>query len=398
MPAPSKSPEFPNSQSAVITAVRVVRLSRILTREEQWYSSDWRAIKADRALVEITTSGGVTALGELSSAAPLFGVERCVDWIAQRILGSPLNDAFQFARPTGSSRMWDAAAAGVDSALWDARAQVDEHPLNECWNQASLNRVETVADAGCCLDWAVTTETVLEEAAACAAYPFGSYAIRLGTAWEWDHVRPDRFLALVWELRSELGGTALIVDADERLSVQDAHELANELSEIGCVTMRRPFPISDLDAYRELAASAVLPVTAGGTLTTYERLLPFLEEGLLGGIEFEIGLCGISEAARRCRLAADYALPVHAVGDLGAVGAFSSAAVLAGNCEDGRLYLPYSHGVLAGGILDQTITLRESVFEFTRSPGTGIELTAELEATFPWIEGAASVSVNRELP
>jgi len=398
LPTTPTAPAEPQSGSHEIVGVRTVRLSRLLSRDEPRYSNDWRALKVDRAFVEVNTAGGEVGLGELAASGSLAEAERFADWISRRAVGRHLADAFELCRPSGSSRSWDAAAAAVDSAIWDAIACRAHVPLHENLSGENAHPlpVPATADAGCCLDWGNSTDAILEEAAACATFPFHSYSLRLGTAWEWDHIGPTEFLALAWEVHSELGETLLVVDAEERLTVRDALELADGLSEIGCTTLRRPFPITEVDAYRALAAAqAGLAITAGGTLTTYDRLLPFLEEGLLGGIEFEIGLCGISEARKRCLLASDYALPAHAVGETGAIGALASAHVLAAHSVDGHVHIPYSSGRLVGGILDESLTLRRGSIALPRGSGLGIQLTPGLEALFPWIEGSSSVLVQR---
>ena len=112
-----------------ITKLETICLSRPHEVERQWFTSRFRTIKADCAIVVIHTDDGMTGIGEASAYGWPLLIQEWVDFLAPTLIGKDPTDPAIVPHPHGRSRSHDAAVGGIDCALWTCAAKSKEFPL-----------------------------------------------------------------------------------------------------------------------------------------------------------------------------------------------------------------------------------------------------------------------------
>ncbi|MFW5737788.1 MAG: hypothetical protein ACOCYX_02655, partial [Spirochaetota bacterium] len=213
-----------------IVDVRTVCLSRIHEREEQWITARYRSVKADCAVVVITTDEGLTGIGEASAYGWPLVIRRWVEWLEPTLTGVDPRDRSIVPTPTGRDRGYDAAAAGIDCALWDLRGQVEGKPIAAMLNAAAAGSVRVYASSGCRYDWDDRPEQLIEEVLGYADAGWSACKVRMGTEWRWSGVTVDRFLGHMRDLAGAVDGRIeLMLDGNQRLTEDQALPIAREL-------------------------------------------------------------------------------------------------------------------------------------------------------------------------
>jgi L-alanine-DL-glutamate epimerase-like enolase superfamily enzyme len=378
-----------------ITAVTPMAASRMHDPADQWISDRFRSVKADAAIVVIETDDGVTGIGEACAYGNPLQIADWVRWFEPQLIGGDLSDQAIVPRPTGSPSAHDYAVAGIDCALWDARAKLAGLPVRSLLSPASRPAVPVYASSGVRYDWRGRPADLIDDVLACAAAGYPLVKIRLGTAWAWDAVTPERFLALFDQVRAEAGPDLLIaVDANCRLTRSEALTLALGLAERGAAWLEEPLPKEDLAGYAEINRAADIKISGGESWRTAEQFRPFLEAGCYDIVQPDAGVCGISEAARIGKLAAAHGVELipHSWHNGLMIMANAHLAASLPNSpmvEECMVQGPLKWDMLSGGtqVLDGRIQLGD--------PGLGVKLTPDLASRFPHIEGHYSVEVFR---
>ena len=379
-----------------ITHLQTICLSRMHEPERQWITARYRTVKADCAIVVVHTDEGLTGIGEASAYGWPLQIQGWVDWLSSELIGrDPRDPALPVPHPNGRSHAYDAAAAGIDIALWDLRARIAGVRVSEMLSPAPLDRVRLYASTGCRYDWRRNPQQLIEEALQAVAGGYTALKFRIGTEWSWDGVTVDRFLGLVRELAQAVDGRIeLMLDGNCRLTEEQALPIARELDRLGFTWFEEPVP-RDVEAYARLSAAVDMPITGGETLTTVEQFRPFLERGAYGIVQPDASLCGLTEfmriarAAHRCGVDTcphSWHNGLMAVGHAHAVAALPSPRVL----ELCTIQGPLQWGVLADppAIVDGHLVLPDA-------PGLGVALAEGLTERYPYIEGHYAVQVNR---
>jgi len=189
-----------------ITKLETVCLSRMHEPERQWFTARYRTVKADCAIVVIHTDEGLQGIGEASAYGWPLLIREWVDWLAPELVGKEPNEPGIVLHPNGTNRAYDAAVAGIDTALWDLRGKLADKRVCELLTEKPLNRVRLYASSGCRYDWRNRPEQLIEEALQYIEMGYTAMKFRLGTEWSWNGVTVDRFLSLVRELSQEVSG------------------------------------------------------------------------------------------------------------------------------------------------------------------------------------------------
>jgi L-alanine-DL-glutamate epimerase-like enolase superfamily enzyme len=385
-----------------ITGLRTLCATRLHRPQEQWITDRYRSVKADIAVVVVDTDGGLTGIGEACSYGNPRMIADWVAWYAPFLAGRDLDDVSTVPRPTGtaadpgSPSAHDFAVAGIDCALWDLRGRAAGLPVRAMLAAKSDDSVRMYASGGVCYDWRHDPHTLVDDVRGYVADGYDLVKIRLGTHWGWDGVTPDRFLRLLDEVRGEVGdGVQFAVDANSRLSREEALALAGGLSDRGIRWLEEPLAKDDLAGYVWLQQRTDLTISGGESLTTIEQFRPWLEAGALDIVQPDAGVCGISEVMRIGQLAERHGarLVPHswhnglmAMANAHAVAALPNADLL----EDCMVQGPLKWGVIRGGS-----PVREATMKLPDAPGLGVDLIDDLESAFPYIEGHYSIEVFR---
>ncbi|MBI2297878.1 MAG: mandelate racemase/muconate lactonizing enzyme family protein [Armatimonadetes bacterium] len=378
-----------------ITSVRALCLSRPHEPERQWFTGTYRVWKADATVVAIGTDDGVEGIGEACSyGGPPF-IRDWVDWLAPSLVGRDPEDPTLAPHPNGRSGRHDCAVAGIDCALWDLRGKIRGKPVAELLRPGAASRVRLYASSGCSYDWRVRPEQVIDEAAGYLDHGYTAVKVRIGTHWAWDGVTVERFLELMRGLSGMVNGRAeLMVDGNQRLTEEQALATARGLEALGFTLFEEPLPQADREAYARLSRQVGIAITGGEQFTTVEQFRPYLDEGCYRVVQPDVGWCGLSEGLRIAAAADRYGVDVMPHNWHNGLMTMANAHYVAALPRPRMCELCMIQGPLQWGILAAPPAIRDGHLELA-GPGFGVRLADDLEARFPFLEGAYGVVVER---
>jgi L-alanine-DL-glutamate epimerase-like enolase superfamily enzyme len=379
-----------------ITRLQTLCLSRLHESERQWFTSRYRTIKADCAIVVIHTDSEMVGVGEASAYGGPLLIREWVDWLAPELIGrSPVDPAVAL-HPNGLACAHDAAVAGIDCALWDLRGKVAGVPTCSLLADHPQTRVRLYASSGCRYDWRNHPEQLIQEALECISLGYSAYKFRLGTEWSWDGVTVDRFLGLVRELVQAVAGRIeLMLDGNMRLTEEQALVIAKELERSRFAWFEEPIPANQIEGYCRLCAAVDLPISGGEGFTTLEQFRPYLEKHAYDIVQPDAGICGISEAIRIARMAERYGIELIPHSWHNGLMALANAHLLAALLIPHPLEQCMIQGPLQWGILAKTPSIEQGWLMLPEASGLGADLAADLENRFPYIEGHYAIEVQR---
>jgi len=379
-----------------IVKLETLCLSRMHEPERQWFTSQYRTVKADCAIVVIHTDEDVQGIGEASAYGGPLRIREWVDWLAPEIVGKDPRDPGIIPHPNGRNRAYDSAVAGLDTALWDLRGKLADKRVCELLTDAPLDRVRLYASSGCRYDWCERPEQLIEEAVEYIGMGFTAMKFRIGTEWAWDGVTVERFLGLVRELTQEVAGRMeLMLDGNGRLTEEQALAVARELDRLGFAWFEEPIPHDQINGYARLCAAVDLPITGGESFTTLEQFRPYFEKSAYDIVQQDAGLCGITEAMRIAAVAHRYGVDVCPHSWHNGLMAMANGHVVAAFPNPRVLELCMIQGPLQWAVLAEKPTIEEGWMVFPDKPGLGVDLTEDPEARFPYIEGHYAIQVHR---
>ncbi|HLT60829.1 MAG TPA: enolase C-terminal domain-like protein [Microlunatus sp.] len=336
--------------------------------------------RSDFLLVEITTSAGVSGIGEVSATLTWSGEDSTT---AQHVIDAVLRPAL-IGRPLTPVAELEAAMdrvlaghpftkAGISIALWDAYARTLDVPLAVALGGPRRTEVPVK----CSLSGnGERLRTGLEHARAAG---FGAYKIKIGMDLSTD-------VARMRELRELVGPDVLIgLDANGGYSRTAARRAGRLLLPYDPLFYEQPVAPGDLAGMAQLRDLG-LPVVADESVFDTDDLMAVLAAGAADVISLYVGKSGgpgRAVAMGRIAAAAGLDVIIGSNGELG-VGAAAQphvACALDRLSEDipsdiiGAHY--YTGDILAGG-LDAT-GARACLGD---GPGLGVALTEELAAAF----------------
>jgi L-alanine-DL-glutamate epimerase-like enolase superfamily enzyme len=386
-----------------ITRVHTISGTRLHAREDQWVTDRYRSIKADIAVVVVETDDGVRGIGEACSYGNPLQIADWVEWFAPTLIGRDVDDFEILPHPNGSaldhatSSAHDFAVAGIDCALWDARAKKAGLPVSTLLNPRADATVKVYASGGVRYDWRGDPNTLVSDVASYVERGYDTVKFRIGTNWKWDGITPARFLELFDLVRAEVGDSiGLAVDANSRLTRDEAKEMAAGLLDRGALWLEEPLPKGDFDGYVELNNSTDLRITGGESFTAVEQFRPWIEAHAFDVVQPDAGVCGISEVMRVGELAAREGIDLipHSwhnglmlMANAHAVAALPNSPMV----EECMVQGPLTWEVIEGGTQVTAGTVR-----FGDTPGLGVDIIPDLETRFPYVEGHYSVEVYRD--
>lgn len=379
-----------------ITRVETLCLSRPHEPERQWRTAQYLCVKADCAIVVIHTDEGLTGIGEASAYGDPPSIRGWVDFLAPELLGKDPRDPRIVPHPNGHGRGFDTAAAGIDIALWDIRAQTEGKRICELLADKPLDRVRLYASAGCMYDWRERPEQLIDEALGFIAEGYTAMKFRIGTEWSWSGVTVDRFLGLVRELSQTVAGRMeLMLDGNCRFTEEQALEIALELDRLGFSWFEEPIPSSQIDGYARIAAAVDMPITGGESFTTLEQFRAYFEKKAYDIVQQDAGLCGITETMRIAETAHRYGVGFCPHSWHNGLMAMENAHCVAASPAPRVLELNRHQGPLQWEILANPPRIERGWLVLSDKPGLGVSIASDLEARFPYIEGSYAVALPR---
>lgn len=379
-----------------ITKLETICLSRPHEPEQQWFTASYRTVKADCVIVVIHTDEEIKGIGEASPYGVPLLIREWVDWLAPEMLGKePLNPSIVL-HPNGRSRAYDAAVAGIDSALWDLKGKVADKRTSQLLTEHPLEKVRLYASSGCRYDWCKNPEQLIEEALEYIEMGYTAMKFRLGTEWTWDSITVERFLGLVRELTQAVNGRMeLMLDGNCRLTEEQAMAIAVELERLEFAWFEEPIPSDQIDGYARLCAAVDMPISGGESFTTLEQFRPYLEKKAYDIVQPDAALCGITEATRIAQTAHRYGVDVCPHSWHNGLMAMANAHLVASLPNPRVLELCMIQGPLQWDIVVKKPKVEDGWLLLPEKPGLGVELNDNLEERFPYIEGHYGIRIKR---
>lgn len=379
-----------------ITHLETLCLSRMHARHEQWITARYRTVKADCTIVVIHTDEGIRGVGEASSYGWPLQIRRWVDFLAPTLVGCDAGDPAIAPSPHGLNRAYDAAAAGIDCALWDIRGRAAGKSVNELISGHRTARVRLYASSGCRYDWRHNPDQLFREAEDYIERGFAAMKFRIGTDWGWDGIDVPRFLDHVRELHRVVNGRmALALDGNCRLTEDQSLPIARELDRLGFAWFEEPMPWSDIDAYARLARAVDMPITGGESFATLAQMQPYLDAGAYDIVQPDAGVAGISEMLRIGKVAAERGVSLYPHSWHNGLMGLANGHVVTSLPNSDILELCMIQGPLQWAFMAEPPVIRDGHLHFPAQPGLGIELRDHLETRYPHIEGHYAITVER---
>ncbi len=390
-----------------ITHVKTLILSRLHQPHEQWFSATFRTVKADCALVVISTDAGLTGIGE---ACAYGGPEQIRDWVAflsEGLLGANPLDAAIAPAPHYASSAYDCAVAGIDCALWDLRARAAGKTVAQLIvdlaqtprSAPALRAIKLYASSGCRYDWGDNPRQLIDEALSYIQLGYGAMKLRIGTHWPWQGVTVDRFLGLMRELHQSVRATGkpfeLALDCNQRLTEAQALIVAKELDRLGFAWLEEPIPQTDIAGYARIAASVEMPITGGEQFTTLAQFRPYLDARAYDIVQPDMGWCGITEGLKIAAYAHRRGIKTIPHGWHNGLMVLANAHFVAALPEPLWNEHCMIQGPLQWAILAEPPAIHAGVLQFTDQPGFGVTLAPDLERRFPYFSGSWGLPVER---
>ncbi|MCU0520383.1 MAG: mandelate racemase/muconate lactonizing enzyme family protein [Anaerolineae bacterium] len=381
-----------------ITGLETLCLSRMHEPERQWVTSRYRTVKADCAIVIIHTDDGIDGIGEASAYGWPLMIRDWVSWLAPDLIGRDPQDPTLAPHPNGQAvpTAHNAAAAGIDCAIWDLRGKIAGKRVSELLNKTTADRVRLYASSGCRYDWRERPEQLIEEALVYLDEGYTAMKFRIGTEWEWDGVTVDRFLGLVRELVQEVSGRMdLMLDGNCRLNPEQALSVAVELDRLGFAWFEEPMPRDLILEHARLCEAVEMPISGGEVFTTLAQFRPYLDARAYDIVQPDAALCGISEALRIARIAQRYGVPTAPHSWHNGLMAMEHAHLVATLPNPLPLEVCQIQGPLQWAILADKPVIENGYLVLPDKPGLGVSLADNLQETYPYIEGHYAVQVQR---
>lgn len=328
-------------------------------------------------LVRVEDEDGVVGWGEAWCNFPAVGAEHRARLVASVIApileGKRIDDpqrAFVLlsertavlALQSGEQGPLAQAIAGVDIALWDLAARRSREPLWRLLGGRS-SQVPVYASG-------LNPDAPEKVAAARRAEGYGAFKLKVGFGAERD-------CANLRALRDALGSeVALMVDANQGWTLEQAIEMAPRLEEFGLQWLEEPLRADrPWDEWRRLGQRTRVPLAAGENLIGNDAFDNALHAEALGVVQPDMakwgGFSGCLPVARRI-LAAGARYCPHFLG--GGIGLLASAHLLAAVGGDGLLEVDANPNPLRTLTFGPLATVSEGMASLSEMPGLGVDI------------------------
>ena len=325
-------------------------------------------------LIDLHTDSGITGRAYVLAFAewvfkPLIA---CINAAADMITGcalAPINIGKLLREKmllVGTSGITGMAIGGIDMALWDARARIDNQPLVALLGGAAC-RLPAYNSCGL---WLGETDSLADEASALLEESnFTALKIRLGRPFAKDDLTAIRVV------RERIGtNPALMADFNQSLGTSEAIQRGQMLDGEGLTWIEDPVPHDNYEGHAKIRAALKTPIQTGENISDARKLQRAIKMGAL-----------------------DFVMPDAAL--IGGVTGWMQAASVADTYDipmSSHLYPEFSRHLLAATpsahwlefvdwanpILFEPVQVIDGYVTAPNTPGAGLEWNEELVSQF----------------
>ncbi len=378
-----------------ITDIDTLCLSRPHEPERQWFTSKYRTIKADCAIVVIETDGNLRGIGEACAYGDPPKIKERVAELARDLIGKDPSDPAIAPRPEGKERSPDIAIAGIDCALWDLRGKIEGKRVSELLTASPVDRVRVYASSGCMYSWDQDPEQVVREAVEYAEEGWTAFKMRIGTHWEGPGVTAAQFIELAKKVTDAVSERMdLMLDGNCRLSEEESLTIARALDEMGWTWFEEPMKRIP-EAYARLNAAVDMPITGGEPFTRVEQFEPYFTKNAFAIVQPDAGVCGITECYRIAERAHELGVDLCPHSWHNGLMVMANGHLVAALPNPRVLEVCRIQGPLQWDILTEKPTIEDGHLVFPDAPGLGVDIPDDLEERFPFVDGHYAVTIDR---
>ena len=389
-----------------ITNIETICLSRIHEIENQWKTFNVKTLKADVAIVVVSTDSDLVGIGEACAYGNPSFIKIWIDKFAPEIIGKDPREIEFLPHPVGFThehfnyknnsflRGHDSAVGGLDCAIWDLKAKINKTSVSKLISPKSKDSMKVYASSGVRYDWREDPNQLIEETKSYIDLGFSATKVRIGTKWTWDNVTTDKFIGLMKDLSSEVGKKMnLMVDGNCNLNIEQASKIAKALEKLGFLWFEEPINKDDIEGYIKLNASVEMPISGGEQLTTLAQFVPYIDKKAYDIIQPDVGEAGITECLRISKYAENNGIKVIPHSWHNGLMVVASAHFASSLLNPQFVEMCMVQGPLQWDILKEYPIKSGSIS--IEGPGLGVNLADNLTEKFPYIEGNYFVDVVR---
>jgi D-galactarolactone cycloisomerase len=256
------------------------------------------------------------------------------------------------------------AIAGVDLALWDLAGKLAGKPVSALLDLSPRRRLPAYLSGA--------SGAGPQERAEYAAQYFGQGIglVKLYFESSWKEL-----LATADALPR---GMEFAVDALWHMPPLECVAMAKELDARGARWLECPLYPEEVEAHAALARSIHTPIAIGESYRTVFEMQPFIERGVVGIAQPDLGRCGITEAMRIAQAHGGETIPHVSIAmgpQIAAALHFAAAARQATMCEFNPNVL-----AMANRFLAEPLEMRNGEFTVPQAPGLGVVWNREFDA------------------
>lgn len=337
--------------------------------------------------VKLTTASGAEGYGQTAPFNADITATVLHRQIAPHVLGRDATD-IQGISQTCIERNYKfpwsyicRALAGVDTALWDLRGQLEQQPVCEILGAgprpiaaygSSMQRDIRPDDEGARLG------RLRDERG------FGAFKIRVGSVCGHDVDQwPGRTEELVRAVRQAVGEhVTLLVDANSCYTPERAVQIGRLLEKHGYSHFEEPCPYWELEWTAQVTAALDIPVAGGeqdNDLAQWRRMIALPAVDIVQPDLCYVG--GLTRALEVARLAAEAGLPVvpHSA-NLSLVTVFALHLLAAIPNAGPHLEFSIEHTPWTEGLYDPALTVMDGKVQVPTGPGWGVRINPQVLA------------------
>ncbi|MQG19262.1 MAG: mandelate racemase/muconate lactonizing enzyme family protein [SAR202 cluster bacterium] len=389
-----------------ITNIETICLSRMHEIENQWKTFNVKTLKADVAIVVVSTDSDIIGIGEACAYGNPTFIKIWIDKFAPEIIGKDPREIEFLPHPVGFTmehfnkknddflRGHDSAVGGLDCAIWDLKAKINNTSVSKLISPKSKDSMKVYASSGVRYDWREDPNQLIEETKSYIDLGFSATKVRIGTKWTWDNVTTDKFIGLMRDLSSEVGKKMnLMVDGNCNLNIEQATKIAKELEKLNFLWFEEPINKDDIEGYIQLNASVDMPISGGEQLTTLAQFVPYIDKRAYDIVQPDVGEAGITECLRISKYAENNGIKVIPHSWHNGLMVVASAHFASSLSNPQFVEMCMVQGPLQWDILKE-YPIKSGVISI-EGPGLGVNLAENLTKKFPYIEGNYFVDVVR---
>lgn len=262
-------------------------------------------------LVELTTETGVVGWGECSIELwPGYGHETAEtathilsQFMAPAVIGETINHPSDFPALIGRFRGNHHARAGLEAAVWDAFAKVNDLRLTDCFAAYAPAGHETEgrATVGVSIGIQKSLEATLAAVAGRLAQGYCRIKLKIKRGWDVEVARV---------VRAEYPDILLMLDANSDYSISDADHLAG-LDAFNLLMIEQPLAHDDIYQHGVLGRRLQTRICLDESIKSASDLLVALQVGAIGILNLKPArVGGFSECLEIYRICVENDLPL----------------------------------------------------------------------------------------